>query len=81
MNTIATIYGKPGCMQCVATKREVDKLYLPTAVIDVSTDDHAGDLLTELGYRALPVVVTAEGHHWTGHRPDRIQTLAKAVAA
>ena len=74
----ATIYSKPGCVQCVATKREFDKLSLSYTVIDVSADHAAREALATMGYQSVPVVFTAN-QRWTGFRPDRISALAKGA--
>lgn len=72
----ATIYTTPHCMQCVATKRAFDKLLgVPYAVVDVSADRDARNMLADMGYRSAPVVITADGEHWSGFRPDRIAAL------
>ena len=59
---IATIYTTPNCVQCVATKRAFEKMAeVPYAVVDVSTNSAARDMLADMGYRAAPVVITAAG--------------------
>lgn len=80
MSTI-TMYSKPGCYQCKATAREFGKLGMALTVIDVSADRAAAELLDDLGYRSLPVIITAAGEHWSGHRPDRIAAVALACPA
>lgn len=72
----ATIYTAPDCMQCVATKRAFAKLTgVSYTLVDVSTDREARDMLADMGYRSVPVVITATGEHWSGFRPDRIGAL------
>lgn len=78
---IATIYTTPNCVQCVATKRAFEKMAeVPYAVVDVSTNSAARDMLADMGYRAAPVVITAAGEHWSGFRPDRISALSAQSA-
>lgn len=69
------VYGRPGCVQCAATTRQMTRLGIDYLTIDVDTDAGAAQSVRDLGYLALPVVVTTEGH-WSGFRPDGISALA-----
>ncbi len=71
-----TIYTKPGCVQCNATYRALDKAGITYTVVDISTDTAARDTVIALGYLQAPVIVTDTGDHWAGFRPDRITALA-----
>jgi len=75
-----TVYSKPACVQCEATKRALDKKGLKYDVVDVTEDPEALALVRELGYLQAPVVV-ADDTHWSGFRPDQITALAAKVAA
>lgn len=75
-----TVYTKPACVQCNATFRALDKAGIPYQVVDVSTDAEALDHIKVLGYMQAPVVVT-ETEHWSGFRPDKINTLISAPAS
>lgn len=70
-----TVYTKPNCVQCVATKRLLDSKGLNYDLIDVSVDGDALLTIKDLGYLQVPVVVTALGEHWSGFRPDKIGLL------
>lgn len=72
-----TLYTKPACVQCTATKKALDKAGLEYDVVDISLDDEARDYVMALGYLQAPVVVVGESH-WSGFRPDRIRGLAAA---
>lgn len=72
-----TMYTKPGCVQCRATARQFEKADVPIRTVDVTTDLDAAELLADLGYRSLPVVMTAGGQHWAGHRPDRVDGVIR----
>ncbi|MGP9760840.1 glutaredoxin-like protein NrdH [Corynebacterium sp. AOP12-C2-36] len=72
-----TVYTKPSCVQCTATKRALDKNGLDYELVDISLDDEARDYVTALGHLQAPVVVT-EDANWSGFRPDRIKSLATA---
>ena len=84
--TQITVYSKPGCPGCMATKRSLDKSGAAYRIVDVTLDPTAADEVRELGYSALPVVVYGQ-ENWSGFRPDRItasvqeqqQTMANAA--
>ncbi|WP_294923227.1 glutaredoxin-like protein NrdH [uncultured Paracoccus sp.] len=70
-----TVYSKPACVQCTATTRALDARGLNYDVIDLTQDDAAMEIVTQLGYRQAPVVIAGE-NHWAGFRPDLIGSLA-----
>lgn len=69
-----TVYTKPACMQCNATRRALDSRGVPYEVVDLAADPAALDRVKELGYLQAPVVVT-DTCHWSGYRPDLISRL------
>ncbi|MCZ4516933.1 glutaredoxin domain-containing protein [Rhodococcus ruber] len=74
-----TVYTKPNCGQCDATKRRLDKNVLDYRTIDITQDDAARHFVTcELGYLQAPVVVVDGGEHWSGFRIDALDKLAAA---
>ena len=75
-----TVYTKPACVQCNATKKALDRAGLEYDLVDISADDEARDYVMALGYVQAPVV-EANGEHWSGFRPDKIAELAESVAA
>lgn len=75
-----TVYTKPGCVQCTATFKALDKAGADYTRVDISTDDDARDLVMSMGYLQAPVIVT-DDDHWSGFRPDRIRGLATAASA
>ena len=72
-----TVYTKPSCVQCNATKRALAKAGLAYREVDLTQDAEALETVKAMGYQAAPVVF-AGGEHWSGFRPDRIKA---AVAA
>ncbi|AHI02679.1 glutaredoxin-like protein NrdH [Corynebacterium falsenii] len=74
-----TVYTKPACVQCTATKKALDKAGLEYTMVDISLDDEARDYVMALGHLQAPVVVAGE-NHWSGFRPDRIRALAVEAA-
>ena len=75
---VATVYSKPSCPQCDATKRQFTKLGLPFEVVDVTQNQQAADQLRAAGFQQLPVVI-AGNNVWSGYRPDRIKQLASIL--
>lgn len=74
-----TVYTKPGCVQCDATERALDKKEIVHQTVDISTDAEALARIKALGYLQAPVVVTDQDH-WSGFRPDKIEELAQLAA-
>ncbi|QRJ60469.1 glutaredoxin-like protein NrdH [Corynebacterium macginleyi] len=75
-----TVYTKPACVQCNATKKALDRAGLEYSVVDVTVDNEARDYIMALGYVQAPVV-EAHGEHWSGFRPDLIKNLAVLAAS
>ena len=70
-----TVYSKPACVQCTATTRALEARGLDFAIVDLTEDADAMEMVQGLGYRQAPVVVAGEDH-WAGFRPDMIGQLA-----
>lgn len=70
-----TVYTKPSCVQCNATKRALQKNGLEFTEVDLTQDADALATVKALGYQQAPVVF-AGGDHWAGYRPDKIRALA-----
>ncbi|MBW3079055.1 glutaredoxin family protein [Bifidobacterium simiiventris] len=75
-----TVFTKPRCPQCDATKRQLTKLGIPFETVDLSENPSTLEQLQRAGFKQAPVVI-APDHSWTGYRPDLIRTLAKSIAA
>ena len=74
-----TLYTKPACVQCTATKRALDKAGLEYDTVDISLDDEARDYVMAMGHLQAPVIVAGD-ENWSGYRPDRIRALTAAAA-
>lgn len=73
---MTTVYTKPQCIQCDRTQAQLLKHNVPFQARDVTTDHEAYRYITEtLGYQQAPVVVTDDGQHWSGYRPDKLAQL------
>ena len=76
-----TVYSKPRCPQCDATKRRLDKLGVPYLTADVTESPSDLARIIEWGYQQVPVVEVqyrGQVEHWSGFRPDKLQGLASA---
>lgn len=76
---MVTLYTKPACVQCNATKRELDKLGIDYETVDISVDDKAREMVMSMGHLQAPVVIAGEDS-WSGFRPDRLRKLAPVAA-
>lgn len=72
-----TIFTKPHCVQCNATRRALDKQGIAYQLIDLTEDEQALQRVRALGYQQVPVVMT-EDDHWSGFRPDKLGSLRSA---
>ena len=70
-----TVYTKPACGQCIATRKALDAAGVDYETVDLTTDPDALDYVQSLGYLQAPVVVT-DHEHWAGFHPDRCKALA-----
>ena len=75
-----TVYSKPSCVQCNATYRALTKKGIDYTVVDVTEDSAAYDHVVGLGCQQVPVVETGSDH-WSGFRPDKINSLALLLSA
>jgi glutaredoxin-like protein NrdH len=79
-----TVYSKPGCQGCVATKRALDRHEIPYTEIDITQDHHAAQRLREMNSLELPRVEVTSGDYrnsWTGFRPSKIEELRDRLVA
>jgi len=71
-----TVYTKPSCVQCEATKRMMDKLSIEYSTVDISVDTDAFDMIVSKGFKSAPVVIT-DKDSWAGFNPDKISGLVE----
>lgn len=72
---MVTVYSKPKCVQCSAVIRRLDNKNIPYRKVDISTDEAAFNHVASLGYQSVPVVETADGEHFQGYDPAKIDAL------
>ena len=76
-----TVYTKSNCIQCVQSKKLLDKLGLEYQTVDIEADEQAYDyIVNRLGYKAAPVITVTDdegtdGTSWSGFDPDKIKGL------
>ena len=74
-----TVFTKPHCPQCDATKRQLTKLGVPFETVDLTQNPSTLEQLQAAGFQQAPVVITPD-NSWTGYRPDLIREVAQQVA-
>lgn len=74
-----TVYSKPACNQCDATKRAFDRAGIEIDVVDMTADAEAFEKVKASGALAAPYVeVTFEDgstDSWAGFQPEKILAL------
>ena len=75
----ATLYTKPGCVQCNALKQAMERQDIDFGIVDISEDADAYDLVVGLGYRQVPVVIAGD-YHFSGFNPAKLDELAQAAS-
>ena len=73
-----TVFTKPQCQQCEATKRRLNDRGITFETVDLSENPETLTQLVHAGYRQAPVVITPDAS-WSGYRPDLIDELAEAL--
>ena len=68
------VYTTPNCVQCIQTKRWLDKKGVHYTTVDLADPANINDYETtrEVGYKAAPIVAIGTDYeaHWSGFRPD-----------
>lgn len=78
---MVTIYSKPKCQACVATKRWLDRHGVEFVDVDVTEDKEAYSFLVSRGFKEMPIVDPGSGggdgvdDWWSGFVPDRLKRL------
>ena len=74
-----TVYTKPNCSMCDATKTMLDKYDLEYTSIDFMANPDALDKVIAMGYQQAPVVVVDNDgveESWSGYEPTKIAKQA-----
>lgn len=75
MTPTITVYSKPNCQQCTATKSYLNSRGLPFVEADILEPENLA-LVQSLGHQQAPVVIDGE-HSWAGFRPDKIDAAVE----
>lgn len=70
------VYGSEVCLPCKSTRRFLENNGVKYEYFDVSKDPDAAQVVMDLGYNSIPVIVTAD-NHWVGFN---IANLTKLVS-
>jgi glutaredoxin-like protein NrdH len=87
MIPVVEVFSRPGCVQCKQTDKRLDARGITYTETNVEQNDNAREFVKGLGYLAAPVVVIRDRQtgevvrHWSGFRPDDIDSLAPFAAA
>lgn len=73
---MVVVYSKNQCQPCRLTKMALERRGVEFIEKRVDEDPKALAEIKELGYLQVPVVVTADGSHWSGLNPERINALS-----
>lgn len=76
MTKKVTVYSKPNCMQCNFTKKWLKERNIPYTELNVKEDDVALSEIKEMGYQAVPVIVS-DNENWYGFQPDKLAKLVQ----
>ena len=87
MTKTITIYTRPSCQPCKATKRWWDRKGVTYQEVNVEESEQTRAAIKELGYDGVPVIVVSSGDpetdiHWQGLVIANLEkyTLEKAAA-
>ena len=83
---LITVYSKPGCVQCTAVKRWLDKRGIEYRMVDVTQSPDDADAIRALGYSSVPVTIVSNGDaetdlHWYGFNDGFLAKYCTEVAA
>jgi len=75
---VLTIFSQPGCVQCTAAERHAKNKNIPYEKIDVTETPEAYTLVSEWGYKRVPVLFW-EGEHVGGFDPNFLEAVHKSL--
>ena len=83
--TVVTVYSKPDCVQCTATKRYLMTNHIPFEEKD-ALEEGNNEAIKYLGYMSAPVVVVAKNgpgseEHWYGFNKAKLESIKEPSAA
>lgn len=75
MSPMIIVYSKPGCGQCMFTKKFLERNGIDYLEKDVQADEVARQEVLDLGYQSLPVVVVNGTESFNGYQADKLQAI------
>ena len=81
-----TVYSKPRCVQCDATKRWLKKRDIPFNLVDITQSPKDAEAIKALGFQQAPVVIISSGDpetdlSWSGFEPNLLDKYATQTKA
>lgn len=76
---MVTVYSKPQCSRCVATKSFLEMNNIPFQEIDVTKDAAAMEKAFGFGIKEMPIV-EYNGDVWGGFKPEKLALVLKQAA-
>ena len=78
MSKKVVVYSKPGCGQCVFTKRHLEDSGIDFKEIDITKNNEGLARVKSLGYSGLPVV-EYEDIHFNGYQANELDKVINLV--
>lgn len=72
-----TVYSKPNCVDCTATKKLLNSVGVEFTEVNVTEDPSVIASLKKEGFRKMPVVYADDQEPWSGFQEDRIRALVE----
>lgn len=73
-----TVFTKPSCVACDATKRTLKKKGIVYDEIQL-TPEKVEEFKSQ-GFMSAPIVVREDGHTWAGYKLDEIKKVQEATS-
>ena len=73
-----TVYSTPNCVQCLSTKKMLDKAGVVYDAIDLTQHPELADQFREAGHTQAPIVI-ADDLVWSGFRHGKITALITRI--
>lgn len=74
------VWTKPSCVQCTATKKDLERKGVAFREVDITDHPEAIDALRDANRLAMPAVQFRD-EMWGGFQPDKIKEVAARIAA
>lgn len=80
----ATVYTRPGCMKCRATRRALERMGVEVTMSPIDDDERALGIMADHGWAELPLVEVhgsepGETFTWAGMQDNNLRALEYLV--